>query len=270
MKKRCRKVIGLLTAALLITGCGKQQGQNAFVLQPGQSDLKYVQSKDTFVIGITDFAPMDYQEGEEWVGFDAALAEKFAEGLGVTPEFKEIDWDQKTKLLENGTVDCIWNGMTMTEELQNTITCSEPYLSNAQVAVLREEDCRKYESIEECQHLLFAVESGSTGEDLLKELRYRYTAYPTQKDALQSVCDKETDAAVIDIIMAAYYTGEDQEFGGLGFQFSLNDEKICVGLRKDSDLAERVNTFLADSGEDGTLKELAEKYGIEGAVLDRQ
>lgn len=227
-----------------------------------------MQSKGTLAVGITDFAPMDYHDGEDWTGFDADLARAFAERIGVTLEFVEIDWDQKTELLEKGSIDCIWNGMTMTEELQEAISCSEPYLSNAQVVVLRSSEMGKYSTAESCQHLLFAVEAGSTGESLLKDMKYRYTTFPTQMEALQSVSEKKADATVIDIIMAACYTGDGQELDDLGFDISLNDEMICVGLRKDSDLTGEVNAFLKTAYEDGTIHSLASQYGIESAALD--
>lgn len=271
MKKQWKKM-SLLFAAILaltmFTGCGQNSSDAAPVIEPGQSDVEYVQSKGTLVVGITDFAPMDYRDGENWTGFDADLAQSFAESLGVTVELKEIDWDKKTELLEKGAIDCIWNGMTMTEKLQETISCSEPYLSNAQVVVLRSSEMEQYSTAEACQHLLFAVESGSTGESLLKERKYRYITLSTQKEALQSVSEKKADATVIDIIMAAYYTGDGKEFDDLGFDISLNDEKLCVGFRKDSDLTEKANEFLKNIYEDGTISSLAEQYRIESAVLE--
>lgn len=272
MKKQGKKMGMLLVAASMATamlmGCAKNSSDTSFALEEGQSDLEYMKSKGTLVVGVTDFAPMDYRDGEEWTGFDAELAEAFAESLGVTIEFTEIDWDKKTELLEKGSIDCIWNGMTRTEKLQETISCSNPYLSNAQVVVQRKGDRGQYNTVESCQHLLFAVEAGSTGEALLKEMKYRYTTFPTQMEALQSVREKKADATVIDIIMAAYYTGDGQEFDDLVFDISLNDEMICVGFRKDSDLTEKVNEFLEASYKDGTVSSLAGRYGIESAVLD--
>lgn len=272
MKKQRKKISMLLAAAIAVmtvfTGCGQKGTDTALDVEQGLSDLEYVQSKGTLVVGITDYAPMDYRDGENWTGFDADLAEAFAESLGVTAEFVEIDWDKKTELLEKGSIDCIWNGLTMTEELQQTISCSKPYLSNAQVVVLQSGEMDQYDTVESCQHLLFAVEAGSTGESLMKEKKYRYTAYPTQMEALQSVREKKADAVVIDIVMAAYYTGDGQEFEDLQFSISLNDEKFCVGFRKDSDLTEPANEFLKASYEDGMISSLAEQYGIGNAVLE--
>ena len=269
MKRTVKKIVLLaLISMLMFVGCGKNQESAGMQLEKGKSDLAYIQSKGTLVAGITDFAPMDYQDEGQWKGFDVELAEAFAQSIGVTLELKEIDWDDKTKLLEKGEIDCIWNGMTMTPTLMESISCSSPYLSNAQVVVMYEENLKRYKIIEECQHLLFAVESGSTGEDLLKEKKYRYTTCATQKEALQKVLNKKADATVIDIIMAAYNTNSGQEYDKLGVGISLNDEKICVGFRKGSDLTQEVNTFLETAYKDGSIKKLAEKYRIENAVLE--
>ncbi len=269
MKRIGKKIIlPVIISVLMLTGCEKKQESGSMEPAEWESDLVYIQSKGTLVAGITDFAPMDYRDGEEWTGFDAELAENFAESIGVTLELKEIDWDEKNALLERGEIDCIWNGMTLTPALVDSISCSEPYLSNAQVVVMNEKDIGQYKAAEECQHLLFAVEAGSTGEELLKEKKYRYVTCATQKEALQSVLDKKADAAVIDIIMAADYTRDGQEYDRLGFAISLNDEKICVGFRKDSDLKREADVFIQTAYEDGSISALAEKYGIENAVLE--
>ena len=268
MKRHWKKAALLvLISMFLIAGCGKSQESSNFGLTEGKSDLAYIQSKGTLVAGITDFAPMDYREGEKWTGFDAELAETFAKNIGVSLELKEIDWDDKLNLLEKGEIDCIWNGMTMTQVLTETISCSEPYLSNAQVAVMQEKALEQYKTIEDCKHLLFAVEAGSAGEELLKAKKYRYTTCATQKEALQSVLDRQADATVIDMIMAAYNTSDGQEYDKLGFAIALNDEKICVGFRKGSDLTQEADAFIQAAYEDGSMNTLAEKYGIGNAVL---
>lgn len=268
--KNMRKKAGVLFLAAImlsavLSGCA---GKGEAGFSAGQSDLEYVRSKGTLVVGVTEFAPMDYRQADAWTGFDAELAAGFAETLGVAVEFVEINWDDKTKLLENGSIDCVWNGMTMTERLQNTISCTAPYLSNAQVAVFREKDLGLYRTVEACGHVLFAVEAGSTGEALLKALKYRYTTYDTQMEALQSVSSKQADAAVIDIVMATYYTGAGHAFSDLAFRLSLNDEKICAGFRMGSDLTEKANEYLKTVYADGTIQTFAIQYGIEDALLE--
>ena len=269
--KKSWKALGLAAVlAWSATACVGEGGGGKTVGHSGGEDLACVQEKGTLVVGVTEFAPMDYRKDGVWIGFDAELAAEFAGSLGVTVQFKEIKWDQKIPLLEDGTIDCIWNGMTGTEELQETISCSEPYLSNAQVVVLRADEAKQYQTPEECQHLLFTAESGSTGEAVLKDRNYRYFASGSQKEALQNVLDEKADAAVIDIVMAGFYTGDGQEFEKLKFLSEpLNDEIICVGFRRESDLTQKLNDFLDSAGADGSLKALAEKYGIEGALLEQ-
>lgn len=271
MSKSKNNIAALLLAAVimitLLAGCGGNDEQVRQGPAEGQSDLEYVRQKGTLVVGITEFAPMDYRDGDNWIGFDADLVTAFAKELGVEVEFTEINWDDKTTLLENGSIDCLWNGMTMTEELQNTISCTDPYLSNGEVAVFRVKDIDRYQTVEDCSHVLFAVEAGSTGETLIKDLRYRYTTYDTQLEALQSVSSKQTDAAVIDLVMANYYTRGSHAFPDLGFSLLLIDEKSCAGFRADSDLTEKANDFLRTAYENGTIETLAEQYGIEDALL---
>ena len=127
------------------------------------SDKAYVQEKGTLIVGITDFAPMDYQENGEWIGFDADMAKAFAESLGVEAQFVEINWDTKAMELDSKNIDCVWNGMTLTEETTSTMSCSNAYCNNAQVVVVKSDKAEGLDSAEACMDLNFAVESGSAG-----------------------------------------------------------------------------------------------------------
>ena len=97
---------------MMLMGCAKQEQDATNEIEVGESDLEYVKSKGTLIVGITDFAPMNYRDGDEWTGFDADLTKSFAESIGVMVQFEEINWNQKAELLRNGSIDCIWNGMT--------------------------------------------------------------------------------------------------------------------------------------------------------------
>ena len=111
---------------------------DAFVeaLDP-EGDTVAIMAKGTMIVGITDFAPMDYKdENNEWIGFDADMAKLVAEALGIEVEFVEIDWDNKIMELEAGNIDCVWNGMTLTDEVKNAMECSVAYCNNAQVIVV--------------------------------------------------------------------------------------------------------------------------------------
>ena len=157
--------VGLVVSVL--AGCGsddakKDSGKKA----ASESDLDYVKEKGTLVVGITNFEPMDYQDEEgEWIGFDADMAKAFGESLGVDVEFVEIDWDNKILELDGKTIDCVWNGMTLTEEVTSSMECTDAYLNNAQVVVLPADKADKYQDEKSLSDLSFAVESGSAGED---------------------------------------------------------------------------------------------------------
>ena len=101
------------------------------------SDVAYIQGKGTLIVGITDFAPMDYKDGsDEWIGFDADMARLVAEKLGVEVQFVEIDWDNKIMELDSKNIDVVWNGMTLTTEVTEAMECSNAYCNNAQVVVV--------------------------------------------------------------------------------------------------------------------------------------
>lgn len=129
-----KKLLSLLLVAamgLSLVGCG---GSDSGSKSESKSDLEYVKDKGTLVVGITDFAPMDYKdESGNWIGFDADMASAFAESLGVKAEFVEIDWDNKIMELDGKTIDCVWNGMTLTDEVTSSMACSDAYCNNAQV-----------------------------------------------------------------------------------------------------------------------------------------
>ena len=119
--------------------------QEALVEQPAceytasaDSDVAYIQGKGTLIVGITDFAPMDYKnESGEWIGFDADMARIVAEKLGVEVQFVEIDWDNKIMELDSKNIDVVWNGMTLTAEVKAAMECSNAYCNNAQVVITK-------------------------------------------------------------------------------------------------------------------------------------
>ena len=131
-----------------------------------ESDMAYVKEKGTLVVGITDFEPMDYKDANgEWIGFDADMAKAFGESLGVAVEFVEIDWDNKIMELDGKTIDCVWNGMTLTAEVTSSMECSRAYCNNAQVVIVPADVADQYQDEASLSGLTFAVEAGSAGEE---------------------------------------------------------------------------------------------------------
>ena len=240
----------------------------------GDSDLAYVQTKGTLVVGMTDFAPMDYKdENGEWIGFDADMAKAFAESLGVDVEFQEITWDYKVQELESKTIDCVWNGMTINDEVTAAMAVSNPYCTNYQTLVYPADKAADYEGLTSLEGLYVAVESGSAGEDAAEALGATTVPVQAQSNTLMEVQSGNSDAAVIDVLMAAEMTGEGTSYADLAYSLDLNDaqglerENYGVGFRQGSDLVDAFNEFWAQAVADGTVLEVAATYGLQDAVI---
>ena len=280
-----KKFLALLMAmamVLALAACGSK-GETAPAEQPAEpqeeqqapdqaaapdSDMAYVQGKGVLVVGITDFEPMDYKDADgNWIGFDADMASAFAESLGVDVEFVEIDWDNKVLELDSKTIDCVWNGMTLTAEVTSTMECSNAYCNNAQVVIVPADKAADYQTVEACADLAFAVEAGSAGEAEISALGYSFTPVKAQSDALMEVAAGTSDAAAIDSLMAAAMVGEGTGYADLTYTVGLNSEEYGVGFRKGSDLAAALNDFFAASYADGSMMACAETYGVQAAVI---
>ncbi len=259
MKKTLSLICLLALMLVMLVGCGSKDAD---------SDLAYVQDKGTLVVGITNFAPMDFLDANgQWIGFDADMAKAFAESLGVAVEFVEIDWDNKVLELDGKTVDCIWNGMTLTDEVKAAMECSNAYCNNAQVVIVPAAVADQYQTVEACAALQFAVEAGSAGQAEVEALGYSFTPVTAQSDALMEVAAGTSDAAVIDSLMAAAMVGEGTGYADLTYTVGLNSEEYGVGFRKGSDLAAKLNEFFAAAYADGTMLAAAETYGVTAAII---
>ncbi len=172
----------------------------------GSGDWAYIQNKGKLVVGITDYPPMDYRDANgKWIGFDADYARAVAEKLGVEVEFKEIDWDFKQEALESKDIDCIWNGMTITDVIEVYADCTVPYMYNTQVAVVKKADAEKYKTIDDLAGLRIAAESGSAGETVIKEnaaLAGGLKSMSGQTDAMLEVLSGSSQAAIVDLTLA--------------------------------------------------------------------
>lgn len=262
MKKLLKGIIAL-TMVCAMTACGSSSTSS-------QADSEYVKENGKLIVGVTDFAPMDYKDEDgNWIGFDADLASAFADELGVEVEITEIDWDNKVLELDGKTIDCVWNGMTLTDEVTSSMACSQAYMNNAQVVIVDKDDADKYSTVDACKDLKFAVEAGSAGKDMADENGFDYTEVKDQATALMEVKSGTCDAAIIDSLMASAMVGEGTSYENLTYTVGLNEEKYGVGFRKDSDLADALNDFLKKAYDDGTISKLAEKYGVTAALIEQ-
>lgn len=269
-------VLAVVMTVLCFASCGAKEGNdpskndasNANVSNASSEvgDLAYVKSKGTLVVGIIDFEPMDYQnENKEWIGFDADMAKAFAESLGVKAEFVEIDWDNKIFELKGKTIDCVWNGMTLTDEVKSSMSCSNAYCNNAQIVIVPKDKADQYQTAEACKELNFAVESGSAGKNVAEENGFKYTEVKDQATALTEVAAGTCDAAIIDSLMAAAMVGEGTGYSQLTYTVKLNSEEYGVGFRQGSDLTAKLNEFFAANS--ALMDSTAETYKVQAMLI---
>ena len=252
-----KKIIAIVLAALLVmsmAACAKKPS----------TDSEALKAKGKIVVGITDFAPMDYRdENGNWTGFDAELATAVFAKMGMTAEFTEIDWDNKIMELDAGSIDCVWNGMTLTDEVKNSMSCTKPYVLNAQVVVMPADKITDGMTSDSVADLSFAVEAGSAGDLTAQDFGFaKITQVAAQANALMEVAAGTSDACIIDLTMADAMTGEGTSYPNLKVAVELTNEEYGIGFRKTSDMAALVDKILDDMRADGSLKTLADKYGL--------
>lgn len=245
-----KKLLSIIAIAALMvtmfTGCQKKDDQK-------------------LTIGYTIYEPMNYMEDGKLTGFDTEFAEAVCKKLGVEPEFVEINWDTKFVTLEANKIDCIWNGMTISEDVKANCIVSDAYVKNAQVVVMKEDKIEEYKDVESLKGLKFTAEAGSAGETAIKDagLDGSYTPVAAQTDALLAVAGGQADACVIDITMAKTMTADGTSYEDLTYSIELTSEEYGIGFRKaDTELKDKVNTAIKELNEDGTLPALAEKYEL--------
>ena len=227
-------------------------------------------NEDGYVVkvGVTLYEPMDYKDPNgKWIGFDAELAEKAFGELGYDVEFVEIVWETKVMSLDSGEIDCIWNGMTVTAELQESIELTDPYLVNQQVVVARKADAEKYVTTADiAKATSVAFEGGSAAESVLEGLSLeegKQVSCDKQIDTFLEVKTGSSDIAVVDKTLAQSVCGQgdyaDLTFIDVGFA----QEEFAVGFRKsDAEVCGKINELLTKYATDGTIDALKTKYDI--------
>ncbi|MBQ8002279.1 MAG: transporter substrate-binding domain-containing protein [Clostridia bacterium] len=255
--KKLLSLILALTLVFALAACG------------GDGDVdptNPTEANETLVIGYTIYEPMNYMDDNgNLTGFDTEFALAVCEKLGMTPEFQEINWDTKFVTLDAGQFDCIWNGMTISDEVKENCLVSKAYVKNAQVVVMSKDVIANYPDVESLKGLKFAAEAGSAGEAAIADngLDGNYAPVGTQLDAVMAVMGGQADACVIDITMAKAMTAEGTDFDALTFSLELTTEEYGIGFRlSDAELCEKVNNAIDELYADGTLTALAEKYEL--------
>ena len=248
------------------------------------SDWAYIQGKGKLTVGITLFAPMNYyNEKNELVGFDTEMAQAVAKKLGIDVEFSEINWDSKEVELNSKNIDCLWNGMCITEERKQNMSVSDPYLYNTQAMVMKKS--REKEIMKSVKGLTVTAEQGSTGEgkidgsiadddtvkvsakDYFKDANY--VASDSMAKALMEVKSGTADVALVDSVCALGMVGEGTDYEDLVINMDNNfgQQEYGIAFRKGSDVTEKVNQAIKELYEDGTVDTIAKKYDLQDMLI---
>ena len=230
-----------------------------------ESDLEYIKGKGKLVIGYTVYEPMNYTDEQgNFTGFDTELATAVCEKLGVEPDFVEINWDTKVVELDAKSIDCIWNGMTLTDDIMANTATTKAYAKNAQVVVVKEGT--DYTSTADLAGKTVVAEAGSAGETAIAEnaglAQADYVSKSVQTDCLMEVAAGTADAAVLDLTLANAMIGEGTDYANLKIVDELNAEEYGVAFRKGSDAAAAVDAAFDELKADGTMEALADKYDL--------
>ena len=233
-------------------------------------DWQYIADKGNFVAGITLFEPMNYyDENGELTGFETEFTKAVCEKLGVEAKFQEIEWDKKEIELNAKTIDAIWNGLTVTEERKENMGFSKSYVRNKQVVVIKADNKDKYTDEASMAGASCAAESGSAGQTAIETSsvlsQNEFVGASAQTDVLLEVKAGTVELGVLDYVMAKASIGEGTDYSDLMIVegVELAPEEYAIGMRKgDTETIEKVNGAIDELVADGTLKALAEKYGL--------
>lgn len=279
----------VISAALLVSavavGCGSEttttpsttpEESTASTVDTAAGDWDTIANKGEMVIGITYFEPMNYidKETNELTGFETEFAQAVCEKLGVEAKFQKIAWETKEVELNAGTIDCIWNGMTITDERKDTMDISTPYMENKQAMVVKAENADKYQTADDLAGATVVAEKKSAGEEVATADEFfaqaTYTGVESQANTLMEVKSGTADVALIDYVMSIGSLGEGTDYTDLtvvkGKDFA--PEEYGIAFRKNSPVTlEKVNAAIQELADEGKLAEIASKYHLEDLLL---
>ena len=279
-----KKIIALVLAVLMaamcfvFAACGDKGGETTDPAETtaatAESDLDYIKANGKMIIGYTEFAPMNYKDDEgNLVGFETEFAKAVCEELGVEAQFQLIDWGAKETELKSKTIDCIWNGRTITPERQAEMEISTAYMANKQVLLVKAENADKYLTAEDLKGANIVAEIESAGEGVAKEnelfAEAKYTAVDSQAKALMEVASGVADGCVVDYVLSIGMIGEGTDYENLVVvdELAFAEEEYGIAFRKGADTCAAVNEAISNLVESGKLAEIAKTYKLEAQII---
>ena len=270
MKKISLAVFAMMMVAMLavFAGCSSSSDTNSGTADSGtaqDNSLQNVLDKGTLVLGLDDsFPPMGFRdENNNIVGFDIDVATEVANRMGVELKLQPIEWSTKEMELNTGSVDCLWNGLSIDDERKQAMDLSEPYMTNRMVLVVLNDS--EYTDQAAVAGKTIGVQNGSTAEKILEESDFSKTIGNTIgfKDNVTAFMELETkgiDAIFMDEVVANYaITSQNKDFKVL--EDGLTEEEYAVGFKKgNTALKNEVQKYIDEMKADGTMTQISEKW----------
>lgn len=257
-----KKIVAMLMGALLITGCAG--GADA-----KEDKFDALKEKGELVIGLDDtFVPMGFRdESGELTGFDVDLAKEIFDRVGITPKFQAIDWSLKESELNNGNIDLIFNGYSITEERKEKVNFSDPYMDNTQIIItMADSDIMSKEDLKEkvvsVQKESSAYDAVSKDSDVYENLKNgELITFDSNLDLFLDLEARRSDAIVLDEVFARYVLLSKNSEDYRILEDNFGNESYGIGFRKsDLKLRDAVNEALADMMKDGTFETIKKVY----------
>ena len=255
--------LALTLAVGALAGCGGSSGSASKETQAATQE-----SAGTIVFGTNaEFPPFEFTTTEgvigQYDGIDMAIANKIAQDNGMTAEINNMEFDSLLVALENGQVDAVIAGMTITPERQEEVDFTTPYYTATQVMIVPEDST--IASAADMEGKEIRVIQGYTGETAVQELGYAYQSFKKGTEAVMELVNGKCDVVVIDSATAEKYVSDNEGLKIVQDEAAFGAEEYGIAVKKgNTELLEKMNTAIEAMLADGTISDIAAQYAESG------
>ena len=263
--KKMMITTGMMLLMGIMVGCGSSKEE---VKEQGKdTSLEDIQNKGKFVLGLdASFPPMGFRdETNEIVGYDIDLAREVCDRMGVELVVQPISWASNQQELDSKNIDCIWNGLGVSEERKQLMTISAPYMNSHQVLIVEADS--PYQTKEDLDGKVLVTQKGSTSIISLEkeeniEFKNKLKEVVLVEDNIKALKDLQmgSDVAVMSEVLADYYLKDRKDEYRILEEY-IDDGEMVIGFRKGEEaLKNEVEKCLKEMVKDGTMKKIDEKW----------
>lgn len=251
MKKMMKKVVVILSMTMLVCGLAACGGDSA-------------KNSDTITFGTNaEFPPFEFVASNgvigQYDGIDMSIAKQIAEKNGMTAEIENMEFDSLLIALDNGQIDAVIAGMTVTDERKEEADFSTPYYEATQVMIVKEDSDIKKAS--DMAGKRICVIQGYTGETCVNDMGYSYEAFKKGTEAVMELVNGKCDVVVIDSATAKKYVSDNEGLKIVEDPAAFEGEQYAIAVKKgNTELLDKINKVIEEMLADGTISDLAVKY----------